>query len=167
MRSAPASAGVASSVAASAEAAALGDERASKRSFHSCRVFAACCHKAHGEDDSVIQALCRWRSPESLRIYARINPRDYAARVRRMSSTTVDSTLAANLPTLDDRALHADFANVIGPLEQGRDIAETFPVDESDDNDEEAASSNAPSLPWATGVVPLSLSLSLSVSPRL
>ena len=33
--------------------AALGDALASKRSFHSCRVFAACCHKAHGEDDSV------------------------------------------------------------------------------------------------------------------
>mgnify|MGYP003920014363 FL=1 len=122
--------------------AALGDALASKRSFHSCRVFAACCHKAHGEDDAVIQALCRWRSPESLRIYARINPRDYAARVRRMSSTTVDSTLAANLPTLDDRALHADFANVIGPLEQGRDIADTCPVDESDDEDDEAAASS-------------------------
>ena len=56
-----------------------------------------------------------------------------------MSPTTVDSTLAANLPALDDRALHADFANVIGSLEQGRDIADTRPVGESDDDDDEAA----------------------------
>ena len=68
----------------------------------------------------MVQALCRWRSPESLRIYARINPRDYAARVRRMFSTDADSTLAANLPVLDDSALHADFAIIIGPLENGR-----------------------------------------------
>ena len=60
-----------------------------------------------------------------------------------MSPTTADSTLAANLPTLDDRALHADFANVIGPLEQGRDIADTCPVDESDDDDDEAAPSSS------------------------
>ena len=39
--------------------AALGDELAAKRSFYSCRVFAACCHKAHGGADPFIQALCR------------------------------------------------------------------------------------------------------------
>ena len=133
---------------------ALGDAVGSLRSFHSARIFAACCHKAHNESDAMIQALCRWRSPESLRIYARINPRDYAARVRRMSSTTVDSTLAANLPVLDDSALHADFANVIGPLEQGRDIADTCGVhvdsdDEGGDEDEaaEAGASSAPAPP--------------------
>jgi hypothetical protein len=33
---------------------------ARRRSFHSCRVFAASCHKAHDEPDEIIQALCRW-----------------------------------------------------------------------------------------------------------
>ena len=84
--------------------AALGEQAASTRSFHGCRIFAACCHRANGEDDETIQALCRWRTAASLKIYARINPRDYAARVRRMSSTVVDSRIAANLPTLDDSA---------------------------------------------------------------
>ena len=65
--------------------AALGEQATSTRSFHGCRIFAACCHRANGEDDETIQALCRWRTSASLKIYARINPRDYAARVRRMS----------------------------------------------------------------------------------
>ena len=73
------------------------------------------------------------------------NPRDYAARVRRMSSTDVDSTLAANLPVLDDSALHADFTNMIGPLENGRVIADTCDVhEESDDEDGGAASGRPP-----------------------
>jgi hypothetical protein len=120
--------------------AALGEQAASTRSFHGCRVFAACCHRANGENDETIQALCRWRTSASLKIYARINPRDYAARVRRMSSTVVDSRIAANLPTLDDSALHAEFDSIIGPLESGRDIADTCDVhvDSDDENDEPA-----------------------------
>ena len=58
---------------------------ARRRSFHSCRVFAASCHKTHDESDNTIQVLRRWRTAASLKIYARTNPRDYAARVRRMS----------------------------------------------------------------------------------
>ena len=120
--------------------AALGEQTASTRSFHGCRIFAACCHRANGEDDETIQALCRWRTAASLKIYARINPRDYAARVRRMSSTVVDSRIAANLPTLDDSALHAEFDSIIGPLENGRDIADTCDVHvDSDDEDDEPA----------------------------
>ena len=51
--------------------AALEPAVADKRSFHSCRIFAAWCHRANGEDDAHIQALCRWRTSESLKIYAR------------------------------------------------------------------------------------------------
>ena len=79
--------------------AALPAASAKRRSFHSCRVFAASCHKAHDEPDEMIQALVRWRTAASLKIYARINPRDYAARVRRMSQTDVDSTISAHLPS--------------------------------------------------------------------
>ena len=52
-----------------------------------------------------------------------------------MSATHYDSTLVANLPVLDDSALHADFAHIVGPLERGRDITETCPVYESDDEE--------------------------------
>ena len=109
---------------------------AAKRPFHSFRIFAACCHRANNEDDATIQALCRWRNAASLKIYARTNPRDYVACVRRMSATHVDPTIAANLPALDDSALHADFAQVAGPLERGRDISQTCPVYESDDDED-------------------------------
>ena len=51
-----------------------------------------------------------------------------------MSATHYDSTIVANLPVLDDSALHADFAQVVGPLERGHDISETCPVYESDDD---------------------------------
>ena len=104
--------------------------------FSQCsHLFAACRHKAHNESGAMKQTLCRWCSPESLRIYARINPRDYAARVRRMSSTDADSALEANLPVLDDSALHANLANIIGPLENGRDIADTCGVHEESDEE--------------------------------
>ena len=115
--------------------AALDPDVAAKRSFHSFRIFAACCHRANNEDDVTTQALSRWRTSASLKIYARTNPRDYAAHVRRMSATHVDSTIAAILPSLDDSALHADFAQVVGPLERGRDISETCPMYESDDDE--------------------------------
>ena len=99
----------------------------------------------------MIQAPYRWCSPESLRIYARINPRDYAARVRRMPSTDADSALEANLPVLDDSALHANLANTIGPLENGRDIADTCAaheeLDEESDDGPAAAAASASSAP--------------------
>ena len=53
------------------------------------------------------------------------------AYVRHMSSTDADSALAANLPPVhDDSTLRADFASIIGPLENGRDIADTCGVHE-------------------------------------
>ena len=39
--------------------AALDPSVAAKRSFHGCRIFAACCHRANNEDDATIEALCR------------------------------------------------------------------------------------------------------------
>ena len=58
-----------------------------------------------------------------------------------MSPTVVDSRIAANLPSLGDSALHADFSSIIGgPLEAGRDIADTCDVHEdSEDEDDEPA----------------------------
>ena len=50
--------------------AALEPGVAAKRSFYSCRIFAACCHRANNEDDAAIQTLCRWRTSASLKIHA-------------------------------------------------------------------------------------------------
>ena len=120
--------------------AALPAASAKRRSFHSCRVFAASCHKAHDEPDEMIQALVRWRTAASLKIYARINPRDYAARVRRMSQTDVDSTISAHLPSICDSELHANIGPVVATLASGVDIADSCDIYESDgDDDDDAA----------------------------
>ena len=119
--------------------AALPAAAARRRSFHSCRVFAASCHKAHDEPDEMIQALVRWRTSASLKIYARINPRDYAARVRRMSQTDVDSTISAHLPSICDSDLHANIGPVVATLASGVDIADSCDVYDSDDDDDETA----------------------------
>ena len=119
--------------------AALPAAAAKRRSFHSCRVFAASCHKAHDEPDEMIQALVRWRTAASLKIYARINPRDYAARVRRMSQTDVDSTISAHLPSICDSELHANIGPVVATLASGVDIADSCDIYESDGDDDDAA----------------------------
>jgi len=66
----------------------LGDD-AVRFSFHSFRIGFACTLLAAGCDGFTIQALCRWKSPESLKVYARLNPDDY------------ESTTTRNLPTID------------------------------------------------------------------
>ena len=80
----------------------------------------------------MIQALCRWRTAASVKIYARINPRDYAARVRRMSQTDVDSTISAHLPSICDSELHANMGPVVNVLTSCTDVADTCDVYVSD-----------------------------------
>ena len=70
-------------------------------SFHSFRVGFACALMAAGCDVYTIQALARWRSPESIRIYARMNPDVYATWVAKSMQQRASSTTTANLPTID------------------------------------------------------------------
>ena len=74
---------------------------ASKYSFHSFRIGFACALLAAGCDPYTIQALARWRSVESLRIYARMNPDVYAGWVTKALSQRASSTSTANLPVID------------------------------------------------------------------
>ena len=86
----------------------LSDEEARKRSFHSFRIGLACCLRASGCPDSIIQALCRWRSPESIPIYGRLNAEARATYLKAAFVTHATSVSSANLPTLDiDDALAA------------------------------------------------------------
>ena len=70
-------------------------------SFHSFRIGFACALLAAGCDVYTIQALARWRSPESIRIYARMNPDVYASWVTRSLQQRASSTSTANLPVID------------------------------------------------------------------
>jgi site-specific recombinase XerD len=52
---------------------------ACKYSFQSLRVGFACALLAAGCPLATIQALARWSSAGSLKIYARLNPADYGS----------------------------------------------------------------------------------------
>ena len=67
-------------------------------SWHSFRIYLACSLKAAGCQDSEIQALCRWQTLESLRIYARLNAEDYAAFLARAQATDISQIQSANIP---------------------------------------------------------------------
>jgi hypothetical protein len=49
----------------------------------------------------LIQAMCRWRSTQSVAVYARLGPADYGRWVVRAQRQHTDSVTAANLPRLD------------------------------------------------------------------
>ena len=74
---------------------------AGKYSFHSFRIGFACALLAAGCDLYTIQALARWRSPESIRIYARMNPDVYAGWVTKSLQQRASSVSTANLPVID------------------------------------------------------------------
>ena len=75
-------------------------------------MYLACALKALGADDPTIQAICRWKTPESIKIYGRLTGADYMALVRRTASVTTSSVLATNAagisPPVDDDSFFAD-----------------------------------------------------------
>jgi hypothetical protein len=87
---------------------------ASKYSFHSFRIGFACALLAAGCDPYTIQALARWRSVESLRIYARMNPDVYAGWITRAYAQRASSTSTANLPTIDSHDAIAQYRALSG-----------------------------------------------------
>ena len=79
----------------------VGAASAGLYSWHSARIYLACALLASGASTAQIQALCRWQTEESLRIYARLNPEAYRALLRRAASADVTSVSTAALPELD------------------------------------------------------------------
>ena len=82
---------------------------ASRYSFHSFRIGLACAMLAAGESSEVIQAHCRWRTDQSIRIYARPNADQFARRISIACTQRASSVVVAN--RLNDVPLDAD-ANV-------------------------------------------------------
>lgn len=80
---------------------ALGTTRAKRYSFHSFRIALACELLAANASTELIQALCRWRSDASIKLYARLNPEDYAHWIMAAADQEATSILASNLPTID------------------------------------------------------------------
>jgi hypothetical protein len=69
-----------------------------KNSWHSWRIRLACTLLAASPPEATILALCRWKGPQSLRIYARRNMHDIAAWVDTAAAQVINSVQAQNLP---------------------------------------------------------------------
>ena len=73
----------------------------SRWSMHSLRIGAATALMKAGASMELIQALCRWRSPKSVNIYARLGARDYGTWLLRAQTQHADSSTTRNLPRFD------------------------------------------------------------------
>ena len=70
-------------------------------SVHSFRIYLACALYAAKCPMERIMAILRWKSKESLLVYARMNDGERSDWVLSSMTQTVDSTVAAHLPQLD------------------------------------------------------------------
>ena len=78
----------------------VGDDNLSKYSWHSARIYLGCALLAAGASGAQIQALCRWQSEDSLRLYARLNPAKYRSLLTSARSADVSSVSTTSLPPL-------------------------------------------------------------------
>jgi hypothetical protein len=83
---------------------------ARRYSWHSFRVGLACSLLAAGAPEAVILALCRWRSPESLRIYARLNCTVSAEWLDNAAGQSLNSVQGPSLPHFGNAAAAATAA---------------------------------------------------------
>jgi hypothetical protein len=77
-----------------------------KYSVHSFRIGCACALLASGASYEQIQALCRWKTTQSITVYARLEPSDYGAFVLRIARADPTSVTVLNLPS--DLPIDAD-----------------------------------------------------------
>ena len=98
-------------------------KRAACYSFHSFRIGFACCLLEAKCPYDMIQALARWRSTQSLTIYARLNPSAYADWVDLALRQKADSTTARRLPALDAHELVAIYASAADGFERAKEAA--------------------------------------------
>ena len=84
-------------------------EEAAKFSTHSFRIILACGAWAARMNPlaTTIQALCRWRSVESLRTYVRWDPAHYSVLVDKALSREINALHTQYLPVLDPAPLMA------------------------------------------------------------
>ena len=84
-----------------ARGAGLSDEEMTKYSVHSFRSFLACALLAAGCPRWLIKRMLRWRSDESLEIYARVSDHEWSSRLEQSLGVTVDASLVPRMPQID------------------------------------------------------------------
>lgn len=107
-------------------AAAMTAGEAAERTWHSCRItlatrlFAERARSiARDEIEGVIQSLVRWKTPEAMRIYARMEPEQYANYVDMAAnlSTNGGNGIPPELPEVDPEQLLADHERMLEALD--------------------------------------------------
>ena len=100
----------------------FGQGAAAKYSWHSMRVGLATALKAANVPDDVIQMICRWMNPESLRAYARHGQSLHVNCVDQAEHALIDTIQSANVPrvcsTEGNAALHLAYAPSISAQAQ-------------------------------------------------
>jgi integrase len=99
-------------------------KEATRFSFHSFRIGFACALLEAGCSYDMIQALARWKSTQSITIYARLEPHAYADWVDKAMLQSASSTTARHLPTINDDVRIAHFAQAAGRFERVTDATD-------------------------------------------
>jgi hypothetical protein len=85
--------------------ALFGVKVATSLSWHSIRIGLACALMAANCPDHIIQLICRWESPESLKAYRRLGITQHVGWTNSAASASIDATQVANLPILENEWL--------------------------------------------------------------
>jgi hypothetical protein len=83
-------------------AALYGAKRAAAYSWHSFRIGLACALHAADCPDAVIQLICRWANPASLKVYRQMGIEKNIYWTERAQHVVFDATRVNNIPALDN-----------------------------------------------------------------
>ena len=86
--------------------------------WHSPRIYLACALSANGVPDDKIQALLRWQTKESLRVYARMGMQAYGAFLDGAAEACVASVQTANIPMYERFDLFLALSRTLDSAEQ-------------------------------------------------
>ena len=79
----------------------FGESAAKAFSWHSIRIGLACALHAADCPDAVIQLICRWANPASLKVYRQVGVEKNAYWTERAQHVVFDATRVNNIPVLD------------------------------------------------------------------
>ena len=77
----------------------VGPAQASRYSWHSFRITLACSLMAANYPEGVIQRMCRWKSVESLKAYARLDSATYMETLAKVRQVRLEQTQTSRLLT--------------------------------------------------------------------
>jgi integrase len=92
---------------------AFGATVAAVHSWHALRITLACALLAGGQCDGTIQAVCRWKSIDSLRVYAEMTASTYASTAALVTTTDASKYATSTLPTTGPEDVAADIDDAI------------------------------------------------------